>query len=87
MIKHNTERKPKGLWTANNGGEKIKYYEAMTERDEAEYVVREIIKHRKSGKDYNDMAILYRTNAQSRVRRNIYEIKYSLYDGWRPKVL
>ena len=50
MIKHNTERKPKGLWTANNGGEKIKYYEAMTERDEAEYVVREIIKHRKSEK-------------------------------------
>ena len=29
-----------GLWTANTGGEKIKYYEAMTERDEAEYVVR-----------------------------------------------
>ena len=50
VIKHNTERKPKGLWTANNGGEKIKYYEAMTERDEAEYVVREIIKHRKSEK-------------------------------------
>lgn len=39
----------------------------MTERDEAEYVVREIIKHRKLGKDYSDMAILYRTNAQSRV--------------------
>ncbi len=47
--------------------EKIKYYEAMTERDEAEYVVREIMKHRKAGKDYSDMAILYRTNAQSRV--------------------
>ncbi|MCI2847895.1 DNA helicase PcrA [Staphylococcus hominis] len=84
VIKHNTERKPKGLWTANNGGEKIKYYEAMTERDEAEYVVREIIKHRKSGKDYNDMAILYRTNAQSRVLEETFmksNIPYTMVGG------
>ena len=46
----------------------------MTERDEAEYVVREIMKHRKAGKDYSDMAILYRTNAVTCFRRNIYEI-------------
>ncbi|OFN11594.1 MULTISPECIES: 3'-5' exonuclease, partial [Staphylococcus] len=84
VIKHNTERKPKGLWTANNGGEKIKYYEAMTERDEAEYVVREIIKHRKSEKDYNDMAILYRTNAQSRVLEETFmksNIPYTMVGG------
>ncbi|WP_065581073.1 DNA helicase PcrA [Staphylococcus hominis] len=84
VIKNNTERKPKGLWTANNGGEKIKYYEAMTERDEAEYVVREIIKHRKSGKDYNDMAILYRTNAQSRVLEETFmksNIPYTMVGG------
>ena len=39
----------------------------MTERDEAEYVVKEIMKHQRSGKKYSEMAILYRTNAQSRV--------------------
>ena len=66
VIKHNSERKPKGLWTANSGGDKIQYYEAMTERDEAEYVVKEIMKHQRSGKNI-EMAILYRTNAQSRV--------------------
>ena len=51
VIKHNSERKPKGLWTANSGGDKIQYYEAMTERDEAEYVVKEIMKHQRSGKN------------------------------------
>lgn len=67
VIKNNSERKPKGLWTANVEGEKIHYYEATTEKDETEYVVKEIMKQRKKGKDYKDMAILYRTNAQSRV--------------------
>lgn len=67
VIRHNTERKPKGLWTANQQGEKIHYYEAMSERDETEYVVREIFKQQKKGKRYKDMAVLYRTNAQSRV--------------------
>ena len=84
VIKNNSERKPKGLWTANTGGDKIKYYEAMTERDEAEYVVREIIKHRKIGKDYKDMAILYRTNAQSRVLEETFmksNIPYTMVGG------
>ncbi|MDT0706247.1 DNA helicase PcrA [Staphylococcus haemolyticus] len=84
VIKHNSERKPKGLWTANTGGEKIKYYEAMTERDEAEYVVREIMKHRKAGKDYSDMAILYRTNAQSRVLEETFmksNLPYTMVGG------
>lgn len=84
VIKHNSERKPKGLWTANTGGEKIKYYEAMTERDEAEYVVREIMKHRKAGKDYSDMAILYRTNAQSRVLEETFmksNLPYTMAGG------
>ena len=56
----------------------------MTERDEAEYVVREIIKHRKSGKDYNDMAILYRTNAQSRVLEETFmksNIPYTMVEA------
>ncbi|MEL1206876.1 DNA helicase PcrA [Staphylococcus epidermidis] len=84
VIKHNSERKPKGLWTANSGGDKIQYYEAMTERDEAEYVVKEIIKHQRSGKKYSEMAILYRTNAQSRVLEETFmksNIPYTMVGG------
>ncbi|KFE41317.1 DNA helicase PcrA [Staphylococcus agnetis] len=67
VIRNNTERKPKGLWTANANGEKINYYEAFSERDESEYVVREIFKQQKKGRQLKDIAVLYRTNAQSRV--------------------
>ncbi|MFU0762235.1 DNA helicase PcrA [Staphylococcus pasteuri] len=84
VIKNNTERKPKGLWTANTGGDKINYYEATTERDEAEYVVKEIMKHQRNGKKYSDMAILYRTNAQSRVLEETFmksNIPYTMVGG------
>lgn len=84
VIKNNSERKPKGLWTANTGGDKIQYYEAMTERDEAEYVVKEIMKHQRNGKKYSDMAILYRTNAQSRVLEETFmksNIPYTMVGG------
>lgn len=84
VIKNNTERKPKGLWTANTGGDKINYYEATTERDEAEYVVREIMKHQRNGKKYSDMAILYRTNAQSRILEETFmksNIPYTMVGG------
>ena len=84
VIKNNTERKPKGLWTANTGGDKINYYEATTERDEAEYVVREIMKHQRNVKKYSDMAILYRTNAQSRVLEETFmksNIPYTMVGG------
>ncbi|WP_285369309.1 DNA helicase PcrA [Staphylococcus epidermidis] len=84
VIKHNSERKPKGLWTANSGGDKIQYYEAMTERDEAEYVVKEIMKHQRSGKKYSEMAILYRTNAQSHVLEETFmksNIPYTMVGG------
>ncbi|MDT0713156.1 DNA helicase PcrA [Staphylococcus epidermidis] len=84
VIKHNSERKPKGLWTANSGGDKIQYYEAMTERYEAEYVVKEIMKHQRSGKKYSEMAILYRTNAQSRVLEETFmksNIPYTMVGG------
>jgi len=84
VIKNNSERKPKGLWTANTGGDKIQYYEAMTERDEAEYVVKEIMKHQRNGKKYSDMTILYRTNAQSRVLEETFmksNIPYTMVGG------
>ncbi|RXS18424.1 3'-5' exonuclease, partial [Streptococcus pyogenes] len=84
VIKNNSERKPKGLWTGNTSGDKIHYYEATTERDEAEYVVREIMKHQRNGKKYQDMAILYRTNAQSRVLEETFmksNLPYTMVGG------
>lgn len=67
VIKNNKQRKDKNLWTARGIGEKIKYYRAYNERDEAQYVIRKIKELANRSVEYKDMAILYRTNAQSRV--------------------
>lgn len=66
VIKNNKQRKEKNLWTDNEAGEKIKYYRATDEKDEAYYVVKEIKKLIEQGNKHDDIAILYRTNAQSR---------------------
>ncbi len=67
VIKNNSQRKDKKLWTDRGTGEKIKYYRAYNERDEAQYVIRKIKELVNRGTEYKDIAILYRTNAQSRV--------------------
>ena len=67
VIKNNKQRKDKKLWTARGEGEKIKYYRSYNERDEAQYVVRKIKELLNRGTEYKDIAVLYRTNAQSRV--------------------
>jgi DNA helicase-2/ATP-dependent DNA helicase PcrA len=67
VIKHNRERKDKSLWTSNDEGTKIKYYRAFDEKDEASYVTSHVKKLHDSGTSYEEMAVLYRTNAQSRV--------------------
>ena len=67
VIKNNKQRKDKNLWTARGEGEKIKYYRAYNERDEAQYVVRKIKELINRNVEYKDIAVLYRTNAQSRV--------------------
>jgi len=67
VIKNNKQRKDKNLWTSRGEGEKIKYYRAYNERDEAQYVIRKIKELVVRNKEYKDIAILYRTNAQSRV--------------------
>ena len=67
VIKHNRERKDKNLWTENEEGEKIKYYRAFNERDEAQYTIRKIKELVNKEIAYKDIAILYRTNAQSRI--------------------
>ena len=67
VIKNNKQRKDKKLWTARGVGEKIKYYRSYNEKDEAQYVVRKIKELLNRGTEYKDIAVLYRTNAQSRV--------------------
>lgn len=67
VIKNNKMRKDKNLWTSRGIGEKIKYYRAYNERDEAQYVIRKIKELTNRNVDYKDIAVLYRTNAQSRV--------------------
>lgn len=68
VINNNYERKDKELWTSKGEGCPIKMYEASTEHDEAHYVVKNVEDIAlKDGKNHSDFAILYRTNAQSRV--------------------
>ena len=67
VIKNNIQRKDKNLWTNRGIGEKIKYYRAFNERDEAQYVIRKIKELVNRGTEYQDISVLYRTNAQSRV--------------------
>ena len=65
LIKNNVHRKDKNLWTDNEEGVKIEYHIASNEKDEAYYVIREINKLIDEGTKLSDIAILYRTNAQS----------------------
>jgi len=66
LIKNNINRKDKNLWTENEEGVKIEYHTSLDEKDEAYYTVNQINKLVDDGIDYKDIAILYRTNAQSR---------------------
>jgi len=66
IIKNNSTHIPLDLWTQNKEGEKIVTYTGSSDFEEAEFVVGEILNHLAFGKDYRDLAVLYRTNAQSR---------------------
>ncbi len=67
VIRNNRERKPKVLWTENADGELVTYYTGLTERDEADYVAREIARLIASGLRAAEIVVFYRVNAQSRV--------------------
>lgn len=68
VIENNSNRKPKNLWTENKEGNKITYYRADNERDETRFIVDRLQEEiRSNHRNYGDFAILYRTNAQSRV--------------------
>ena len=86
VIKNNKNRKEKGLWTNKEEGPKIKYKRCNDEKDEANYVVSNVKKLINDGVNLEDIAILYRTNAQSRnieeafLRENIaYKVVGSFY--------
>lgn len=86
VIVHNNKRKDKNLWTNNDEGSKVKYYRSLDEKDEAFYVETEINKLIEDGTPKSEIAVLYRTNAQSRMieevllRNNIpYKVIGSFY--------
>ena len=84
LIRNNKSSKGKKLWTDGSEGEKIKIFNAKTPYDEAEFIVKEIKAKSKSGVDYKDMTILYRTNAQSRIlEEKLLEgnVPYKIYGG------
>ena len=67
VIKHNKMRKDKNLWCNNDIGSKVKYIKTDTDKEECEYVAEKIKELHDNNVSYEDMAILYRTNAQSRL--------------------
>ena len=67
VIRHNKQRKDKNLWCNNDVGSKVKYVMTDTDKDECSYVSKTIKELRDKDVNYEDMAILYRTNAQSRL--------------------
>ena len=66
VIKNNASRKDKNLWSDKGKGDKIIYFRSYDEKDEAHYVARNIKKLLEDGKSADEIAVLYRTNAQSR---------------------
>lgn len=86
VIENNKGRKAKKLWTSKDAGNKIAYYRAEDERDEARYVAQEIDRLKTKQRRYSDFAILYRTNAQSRTFEEALsrrEIPYRVLGGLR----
>lgn len=85
VIDNNESRPKKTLWTENQAGNKIIHYQAQTEHDEADYIAGVIYnRHEISHEPYGDMAILFRTNAQSRVLEEKlmrYAIPYTMVGG------
>lgn len=84
VIANNHGRKSKTLWTDRTESLPITVYEARGEREEANYIAERILNGKRSGKRFDDFAILYRTHAQSRIIEMIlqsYTIPYKVYGG------
>jgi len=86
VVARNLGRKRKELWTRKQGGEKILRYKAADEKDEARFICRTIQQEVDNGRSLRDMAILYRTNAQSRALEDALRnrsIPYRIFGGLR----
>ena len=86
LISNNRNRLGKNLWTAESGGEKLRVYEAPTDVEEANFIVSEIKQLKREGINLREMALLYRSNAQSRVLEHALvsaALSYRVYGGLR----
>jgi DNA helicase-2/ATP-dependent DNA helicase PcrA len=86
VIAHNKDRLGKNLWTDEGKGEPLRIYAASTDADEAQFVIDEVKALHREGKDLSNMALLYRSNAQSRVLEHTLfraGIAYRVYGGMR----
>ncbi|GAA0362191.1 DNA helicase PcrA [Bacillus horti] len=84
VIKNNAGRKAKNLWTENDEGQKLTYFRGQNEHDEAYFITEKIKEYYDQGIEYENVAILYRTNAQSRVIEEVFlksNIPYQLVGG------
>jgi DNA helicase-2/ATP-dependent DNA helicase PcrA len=86
LIRHNRKRLGKNLWTSDGKGELLRVYEAATDLDEAAFIVDEVKALNAEGVDLHAMAVLYRSNAQSRVLEHALfsaGVAYRVYGGLR----
>jgi DNA helicase-2/ATP-dependent DNA helicase PcrA len=86
LISNNRNRLGKNLWTSENGGEKLRVMEAPTDVDEAGFIVSEINQLKSEGMRLSEIALLYRSNAQSRVLEHALVsagLSYRVYGGLR----
>jgi DNA helicase-2/ATP-dependent DNA helicase PcrA len=86
LISNNRNRLGKNLWTSESGGEQLRVYEAGTDVDEARFIVEEIQQLKREGVNLKEMALLYRSNAQSRVLEHALVsagLSYRVYGGLR----
>lgn len=82
IIKNNSTRIPKQLFSTKGKGEQITHYKGVTARDEVEYIAMKIIGMIRQGYEYNDFAILYRANSTSRMFEDVFlqkQIPYRIY--------
>ena len=86
VIANNIKRKPKKLYTAAEAGDKIQVFMAADERDEGRWIAGQIEKRHDAGLSYNQMAVFYRTNAQSRMIEDMFlraGVPYRIVGGTR----
>ncbi len=84
VIANNAERKEKNLWSTKPEGEQLRLYKGYDEHSEAQFVIQQSLEHLKAGGKHSDIAVLYRTNAQSRVIEEALlksTVPYTIFGG------